>query len=265
MTSETHLTEPAVTPTPAAAPASGEPLIRCAALQKWYGGVHALKGVDLDLSHNEVVGLVGDNGAGKSTLIKILSGAHRQDSGQIFFQGKPVSFASPRDAMELGIETIYQYNALAPTLSIERNIFIGREPIKTRIGRIGNMDFRKMGREAMEALRDVDLHLRSPETVVEELSGGERQGVTIARAMYFKTKVLILDEPTNHLSIKETNKVLGWVEGLKAQGITSIFITHNLHHVYPIADRLCVLSRGEKTAEMPKSETSIEGLTDLIV
>ena len=122
-----------------------------------------------------------------------------------------------------------------------------------------------MGREAMEALRDVGLHLRSPSTPVEELSGGERQGVTIARAMYFKTKVLILDEPTNHLSIKETNKVLGWVEGLKAQGITSVFITHNLHHVYPIADRLCVLSRGEKAAEMPKSETSIEELTDLIV
>ena len=264
MTSET---QPAAEPsaTPVAAPASGEPLIRCASLQKWYGGVHALKGVDLDLGHNEVVGLVGDNGAGKSTLIKILSGAHRPDSGQIFFRGKEVRFGSPREAMELGIETIYQYNALAPTLSIERNIFIGREPITARIGRIGNMDFRKMGREAMAALRNVDLHLRSPETPVAELSGGERQGVTIARAMYFKTKVLILDEPTNHLSIKETNKVLGWVEGLKSQGITSVFITHNLHHVYPIADRLVVLSRGEKTAEMPKSETSIEALTDLIV
>ena len=267
MTSETQLPEAAATtpPAPGAAPATGEPLIRCAQLHKWYGGVHALKGVDLDLGHNEVVGLVGDNGAGKSTLIKILSGAHRPSSGEIFFQGQQVNFASPREAMELGIETIYQYNALAPTLSIERNIFIGREPIKARIGRIGNMDFRKMGREAMEALRDVDLHLRSPETAVEELSGGERQGVTIARAMYFKTKVLILDEPTNHLSIKETNKVLGWVEGLKAQGITSVFITHNLHHVYPIADRLVVLSRGEKTAEMPKSEISIEALTDLIV
>ena len=265
MTAETHVADAASEASPAPATETDEPLIRCSGLHKWYGGVHALKNVDLDFGYNEVLGLVGDNGAGKSTLIKILSGAHRQDSGDIFFQGKRVTFSSPREAMDLGIETIYQYNALAPTLSIERNIFIGREPITARIGRIGNMDFRKMGREAMDALRDVGLHLRSPSTPVEELSGGERQGVTIARAMYFKTKVLILDEPTNHLSIKETNKVLGWVEGLKAQGITSVFITHNLHHVYPIADRLCVLSRGEKAAEMPKSETSIEELTDLIV
>ena len=260
MTPEMQTTE-----TPVAGAAGDQPLIRCSELQKWYGGVHALKGVDLDLGYNEVVGLVGDNGAGKSTLIKILSGAHRPDSGQILFQGMPVRFASPREAMDLGIETIYQYNALAPTLSIERNIFIGREPVNRRIGRIGNMDFRRMGREAMAALRDVGLRLRSPQTPVEELSGGERQGVTIARAMYFKTRVLILDEPTNHLSIKETNKVLGWVEGLKSQGITSIFITHNLHHVFPIADRLCVLSRGEKTAEMNKAETSIEEVADLIV
>ena len=115
------------------------------------------------------------------------------------------------------------------------------------------------------ALRDVDLHLRSPDTPVDELSGGERQGVTIARAMYFKTKIMILDEPTNHLSIKETNKVLGWVEEMKGQGITSVFITHNLHHIYPIADRIVVLSRGEVTAEMRKEDTSIEELTDLII
>ena len=196
----------------AASAGSIQPLIRCSRLQKWYGDVHALKGVDLALGHSEVVGLVGDNGAGKSTLIKILSGAHRPHSGQIFFRGERVSFDSPRDAMNLGIETIYQNNALAPTLSIARNIFIGREPITMRIGRIGTMDFRRMKRESMTALSDVGLQLRSPDTPVEELSGGERQGVTIARAMYFRTRVLILDEPTNHLSIKETNKVLGWVE-----------------------------------------------------
>ena len=253
------------TASPAEYAGSIGPLIRCSRLHKWYGGVHALKGVDFHLGHSEVVGLVGDNGAGKSTLIKILSGAHRPHSGQIFFQGNPVSFNSPRDAMDLGIETIYQYNALAPTLSIARNLFIGREPITMRLGRIGAMDFRRMKREAMTALRDVGLQLRSPDTPVEELSGGERQGVTIARAMYFKSKVLILDEPTNHLSIKETNRVLGWVEGLKAQGITAIFITHNLHHVFPIADRLCVLARGEKIAEMRQAETSIDELTELII
>jgi simple sugar transport system ATP-binding protein len=234
-------------------------------LHKWYKGVHALKGVDIRLGRSEVVGLVGDNGAGKSTLIKILSGAHAPDKGAVEFEGKKVRFSSPRDAMTLGIETIYQYSALVPQMSIARNIFVGREPVRIRLGRIGILDTRRMAREAMQALRDVELHLRSPDTPVEELSGGERQGVTIARAMYFKTKVMILDEPTNHLSVKETNKVLGWVEEMKSQGITSIFITHNLHHVYPIADRVIVLARGEKIAESPKEDTSIEELTDLIV
>ena len=244
---------------------NGTPIMQGVNLHKWYKGVHALKGVDFDLGRSEVVGLVGDNGAGKSTLIKILSGAHHPDDGKILFEGREVRFASPRDAMTLGIETIYQYNAMVPQMSIARNIFIGREPVRFRIGPIGLLDVPRMGRESMEALRDVDLHLRSPETPVDELSGGERQGVTIARAMYFKTKVMILDEPTNHLSIKETNKVLGWVEDMKGQGITSVFITHNLHHVYPIADRLVVLARGEKIAEKRKEDTSIEELTDLIV
>ena len=190
----------------------------------------------------------------------------RPTKGAVEFEGKEVRFASPRDAMTLGIETIYQYSALVPQMSIARNIFVGREPVRFRLGRFGVLDTRRMAREAMQALRDVELHLRSPDTPVEELSGGERQGVTIARAMYFKTKVMILDEPTNHLSIKETNKVLGWVEEMKGQGhVTSVFITHNLHHVYPIADRVIVLSRGEKIAESPKEDTSIEELTDLIV
>ena len=241
------------------------PLMHGVNLHKWYKGVHALKGVSFDLGVSEVVGLVGDNGAGKSTLIKILTGAHRQDYGQIFFEGEEVKLTSPRDAMALGVETIYQYTALVPKMSIARNIFIGREPVRFRVGPLGVLDYPKMGREALQALREVELHLRSPDTPVDELSGGERQGVAIARAMYFKTKVMILDEPTNQLSIKETNKVLGWVEEMKGQGITSVFITHNLHHVYPIADRLVVLSRGEKTAEKKKHDTSIEELTDLIV
>ena len=234
-------------------------------LNKWYKGVHALKNVSFELREKEVVGLVGDNGAGKSTLIKILSGAHRQDKGQIYFKGKEVKLSSPRDSMNLGIETIYQYTALVPQMSISRNIFIGREPVLFRLGPIAYIDYKKMGMEALDALRNVGFELRSPDTPIDELSGGERQGVTIARAMYFKTKIMILDEPTNHLSIKETNKVLGWVEELKEQGITAIFITHNLHHIYPIADRLLVLSRGEKIADMRKKDTSIEALTDLII
>ena len=242
-----------------------ENIIICKELNKYYSGVHALKNLSLNIKKDSVVGLIGDNGAGKSTLIKILSGAHPADSGQIFFEGNEVKFKSTKEAMNLGIETIYQYSALIPEMSIARNIFIGREETKFNIGPFGIMKRKEMDKDAMKALTDVELHLRSPETPVNQLSGGERQGVVIARAMYFKSKVLILDEPTNHLSVKETNKVLRFVEGLKKQGVTSIFITHNLSHVFPIADHLCVMARGEKIADMEKKDTNIEQLTDLLV
>jgi simple sugar transport system ATP-binding protein len=244
---------------------SPDALIRCEALEKWYGGVQALKGVDFHAEPAEVVGLVGDNGAGKSTLIKLLSGAHRPDAGRIFIEGKEVHLASPSVAMSLGIETIYQSAAMVPQMSVARNIFIGREPLRLSIGGIGLMDRRRMAEQAISSMTNIDLRARSPETPVDELSGGQRQGVAIARAMFFKSKVLILDEPTNHLSIKETNKVLDHVASLREQGITSIFISHNLHHVYPIADRIVAMARGEKIADLKKTDTSIEELTDLIV
>jgi len=240
-------------------------IIECSKLNKWYSGVHALKNFNLSIIKDSVVGLIGDNGAGKSTLIKILSGAHKADSGQVFFEGNEVKFRSTKEAMNLGIETIYQYSALIPEMSIARNIFIGREKISYKMGSLGIMKRNEMDIAAMKALNDVELHLRSPETPVNQLSGGERQGVVIARAMYFKSKLLILDEPTNHLSVKETTKVLRFVEGLKKQGVTSIFITHNLSHIFPIADHLCVMARGEKIADMEKNDTTIEELTDLLV
>jgi simple sugar transport system ATP-binding protein len=240
-------------------------IIECKKLNKWYSGVHALKDFNLSIKKNSVVGLIGDNGAGKSTLIKILSGAHKADSGHVFFEGNEVKFRSTKEAMNLGIETIYQYSALIPEMSIARNIFIGREQISYKIGSLGIMKRSEMDTAAMDALSDVELHLRSPETPVNQLSGGERQGVVIARAMYFKSKLLILDEPTNHLSVKETSKVLRFVEGLKKQGVTSIFITHNLNHIFPIADHLCVMARGEKISDMEKKDTTIEELTDLLV
>ena len=240
-------------------------IIECNKLNKWYSGVHALKDFNVSIKKNSVVGLIGDNGAGKSTLIKILSGAHKADSGHVFFEGNEVKFRSTKEAMNLGIETIYQYSALIPEMSIARNIFIGREQISYKIGSLGIMRRSEMDTAAMDALNDVELHLRSPETPVNQLSGGERQGVVIARAMYFKSKLLILDEPTNHLSVKETNKVLRFVEGLKKQGVTSIFITHNLSHIFPIADHLCVMARGEKISDMEKKDTTIEELTDLLV
>lgn len=243
------------------------PFVKCSGLSKWYGGVCALRDVSVEFGRGpEIVGLVGDNGAGKSTLIKILSGAHRADEGQISIEGRQVSMRTPRDAMNAGIETIYQYTAMVPAMSIARNIFIGRElTIGRKIAGIGLLDQMAMDRIAVDALSKVDLHLRSPRTPVQELSGGERQGVAIARAVHFRSRMLILDEPTNHLSVKETNKVLDFVVQLREQGISSIFISHNLNHVYPISNRIVVMARGEKMADVERNETSVSELTRMIV
>ncbi len=234
------------------------PIIEIRNLEKWYSGVHALKDVSLDIYPNEALGLVGDNGAGKSTLINILSGTQKPDGGKIRLEGEEVRFSNPRDAMNRGIETIYQYNSMVPTMTIARNVFIGREPIKASVMGIGILDQKRMREESIKAIADVDLHLRSPDALVGELSGGQRQGVAIARAMHFKSKVMILDEPTNHLSVKETNKVIGFVRGLKAQNITGIFISHNMHHVFECCDRVVAMARGEIVLDKRIGDTSIE-------
>jgi simple sugar transport system ATP-binding protein len=234
------------------------PLIECIGLQKWYSGVHALKNVTLRVAHGEAVGLVGDNGAGKTTLIKILSGVHKPDGGAIKIEGEEVRIQNPRHAMEFGLETIYQYNSMVPTMTIARNVFIGREPLKWSIFGFGVMDQKRMREESVQAIADVDLHLRSADALVGELSGGQRQGVAIARAMHFKSKALILDEPTNHLSVKETNKVLGFVRDLKGQGVTGIFISHNMHHVFQCCDRIVAMARGEIVFDKATGDTSID-------
>jgi len=233
-------------------------------IHKWFGGVYALKGVDFWVKPNETVGLIGDNGAGKSTLIKILSGIFPPDKGKIYLEGKEVSFSSPRDAIQRGIETIYQNTTVVNQIDVMRNVFMGREPIKYRLGPIKLLDFKKMAKSSREALASVALHLRSLTTPVGRLSGGERQGVAIARALYFKSKILILDEPTNNLSVKESQKVLKIVRELNNQGISNIFITHNLSHVYPVADRLVLMNRGEKIGDFNREETSIKELTKLM-
>nr|WP_244597801.1 ATP-binding cassette domain-containing protein [Roseitalea porphyridii] len=241
-----------------------EPVIEIRDLHKWYSGVHALKGVSLDVRPNEALGLVGDNGAGKSTLINILSGMQTADSGSIRFEGRPVHFENPRDAMDAGIETIYQYNSMVPTMSIARNMFIGREPLSASLFGIGVMDHRRMAEESMQALRDVDLHLRSPEALVGELSGGQRQGVAIARAMHFRSKVMILDEPTNHLAVKETQKVIGFVQSLKDNDVTTIFISHNIHHVFECCDRIVAMARGEIVLDRRADEVSMDDVLDVL-
>jgi simple sugar transport system ATP-binding protein len=233
------------------------PLIEAKGLQKWYSGVHALKNVDFRAEKGEVVGLVGDNGAGKTTLIKVLSGIHRPDSGEIRIEGKRVDIGTPKQAMNLGIETIYQTNSMVPMMSIARNLFIGREPLKLSLFGFGLMDQKKMREDSVKAIADVDLHLRSPDALIGELSGGQRQGVAIARAMYFKSRILVLDEPTNHLSVKETNKVIEFTKGLKSQGVTGIFISHNMHHVFQSCDRVVVMARGAIVYDKLICESSI--------
>lgn len=240
------------------------PLIECVGLEKWYSGVHALKNVNFSVRRGETVGLVGDNGAGKSTLIKILSGVHAADAGLVRVEGRPVRISNPRQAMELGLETIYQYNSMVPTMTIARNVFIGREPLRLSLFGFGLMDLHEMRSASMKAIADVDLHLRSPDALVGELSGGQRQGVAIARAMYFKSKVLILDEPTNHLSVKETNKVIGFVRDLKRQNVSGIFISHNIHHVFQCCDRIVAMARGEVVFDKPTTETSVEEVHELL-
>jgi simple sugar transport system ATP-binding protein len=234
------------------------PIIECRRLHKWYSGVHALKGVSLTIMRGEIVGLVGDNGAGKTTLIKILSGVHSPDEGEILVEGRRVDIATPKQAMRLGIETIYQTNSMVPTMSIARNLFVGREPLKAQLFGFGLMDQARMRRDSVKAIADVDLRLRSPDALLAELSGGQQQGVAIARAMYFKSKALILDEPTNQLSVKETNKVIGFVKALKKQGVTGIFISHNMHHVFQTCDRVVAMARGEIVFDKPVAETSID-------
>jgi simple sugar transport system ATP-binding protein len=243
---------------------NGDAIISVRNVHKWYSGVHALKGVSLDFRRGEALGLVGDNGAGKSTLINILSGVHKADEGEIFVEGSPVNIATPRDAMNLGIETIYQYNSMVPTMSIARNLFIGREPMRFSVLGLGVLDQKKMRDESVRAIANVDLHLRSPDALVGELSGGQRQGVAIARAMHFKSKVMILDEPTNHLSVKETKKVIGFVRGLKEQGVTGVFISHNMHHVFECCDRVVAMARGEIVLDKRIEDTSIDEVSTIL-
>jgi simple sugar transport system ATP-binding protein len=238
------------------------PLIETRGLHKWYSGVHALKNVDFKVFKGEIVGLVGDNGAGKTTLIKILSGVHAPDAGDILIEGRKVDIATPKQAMKLGIETIYQTSSMVPTMSIARNLFVGREPLMASLFGFGFMDQARMRRDSVKAIADVDLKLRSPDALVGELSGGQQQGVAIARAMYFKSKVLILDEPTNQLSVKETNKVIGFVKALKKQGVTGIFISHNMPHVFQTCDRVVAMARGEIVFDKPVVETTIDEVAE---
>jgi simple sugar transport system ATP-binding protein len=238
------------------------PLYRMRGISKSFGHVEALKDVDIDVSTGEIIGLVGDNGAGKSTLIKILSGIYLPDRGRIECEGVEKRITSYRDSQALGIATIYQDRALVDSVSIYRNIFMGNEIISP-LGFMGKREMREITRRL---LRDtISIGLSNPDQAVGELSGGQKQAVAIVRAIHFKARLLLLDEPTNALSVKESQQVMAFVKGLREEGISSIFVTHNLFHVYSIADRFVILNRGIKVGDYRKSEISIEKLEEIIV
>ena len=226
-----------------------ESLIRMEHIAKFYGRVQAIEDVTLNVYENEIVGLLGDNGAGKSTLIKILSGAVQATSGDIYIRGKKVDIRSTTDAIAHGIETIYQDSALVTQLSIARNLFLGREPIKgPRF--LNRMDKETMERVARDLLRQVGIEKNiPPATPIGSLSGGERQAVAIARAMHFDSDLIILDEPTNNLGVAETQGVLRFVRNARDSGHSCIFIAHNIHHVFQVVDRIVVMRRGRIVAD----------------
>ena len=242
-----------------------EPLIRMEPITKSYGRVQALEDVNLTVGESEIVGLLGDNGAGKSTLIKVLSGAVPYTSGAIYIRGRKVEMRSTTDAIAHGIETIYQDSALVTQLSIARNLFLGREPIKgPRF--LNRMDHALMEDVARKLLQQVGISKNIPSTTpIGSLSGGERQAVAIARAMHFDSDLIILDEPTNNLGVAETQGVLRFVRGARDSGHSCIFIAHNIHHVFQVVDRIVVMRRGKVVADsIDPKRTSVEAVERVI-
>lgn len=230
----------------------GERLIELREIKKSYGNVFAVGGVNLHVDRGEVVGLLGDNGAGKSTLIKILAGAVPPSGGEILVRGKAVSGWNPEKSRAAGIETVFQDRALAVQQTIVRNIFMGREITSA----LGLLNVRKERSEAERLMREIGFTSKvfSPDSIVGQLSGGERQGIAIARAIYNKADLIILDEPTTALSLTETEKVFRFVRNVRESGRSILFIGHNIHHVFDIAERFVVLDRGRVALEADKAE-----------
>jgi simple sugar transport system ATP-binding protein len=242
-----------------------EELVRMEHINKFFGRVQALNDVTLSVRRNEIVGLLGDNGAGKSTLIKILSGALRADSGDIYIDGSKVDIRNTTDAIAQGIETIYQDSALVTQLLIARNLFLGREPVKgPRL--LDRLDQNAMNEVARRLLKQVGLTKEIPPTTpISALSGGERQAVAIARAMHFDSDLIILDEPTNNLGVDETKGVLRFVRSARDSGHSCIFIAHNIYHVFQVVDRIVVLRRGKNVADdIDPKQTTIEAVESII-
>jgi len=239
------------------------PILEMRGIEMHFGPVIALAGVSFDVREGECHCLLGDNGAGKSTFIKTMSGVHRPTAGEILFEGRPMAFASPRDAMAAGIATVYQDLAMIPLMSVTRNFWMGREPVR-RFGPLRLMDFARANAVTMEEMRRMGIQLRSPDQAVGTLSGGERQTVAIARAVYFGARVLILDEPTSALGVRQTANVLSTIDKVRKNGVGVVFITHNVRHALAVGDRFTVLNRGRTLGTARRGEITPEELQDMM-
>ncbi len=244
-------------------PKASTPIIEMRNIQKHFGSVIALAGVSVDVHPGECHCLLGDNGAGKSTFIKTMSGVHKPTAGEIYFEGQPMNFEDPRDAIAAGIATVHQHLAMIPLMSVSRNFFMGNEPVK-KVAGISFFDHDFANRVTMEEMRKMGINLRGPDQAVGTLSGGERQTVAIARAVYFGAKVLILDEPTSALGVRQTANVLATIDKVRKQGIGVVFITHNVRHAMAVGDRFTVLNRGQTLGTALRGEITHEELQDMM-
>ncbi|MGV2977263.1 ATP-binding cassette domain-containing protein [Roseibium alexandrii] len=232
-------------------------------IEKHFGSVIALAGVSVDIYPGECHCLLGDNGAGKSTFIKTMSGVHKPTKGEILFEGRPMHFSDPRDAISAGIATVYQDLAMIPLMSVSRNFFMGNEPIR-RLGPLKLFDHDYANRITMEEMRKMGINLRGPDQAVGTLSGGERQTVAIARAVHFGAKVLILDEPTSALGVRQTANVLATIDKVRKQDIAVVFITHNVRHALAVGDRFTVLNRGKTLGTAQRGQITPDELQDMM-
>lgn len=244
--------------TPVNTPAT--PLLELRSIAKYFGNVIALDGISTTVHSGAVTCVLGDNGAGKSTFIKILSGLHKPTSGEYLIDGNSVAFESPRDARSRGIATVYQDLAMAPLMSVWRNFFLGSEPMKNGV----LMKSAEMRHTAKDEMAKMGIDVRDIDQPVGTLSGGERQSVAIARAVYYGARVLILDEPTSALGVRQSGVVLRYVRAAAERGLGVVFITHNPHHAYPVGDRFLLLNRGRSLGDFAKSEISRDELTRLM-
>ncbi len=233
-------------------------------VSKYFGNIIALKNVTLRLRRGEVHCLLGDNGAGKSTLIKTLAGVHIPNAGQYFFEGEAMHFQSPKDALDRGIATVYQDLALVPLMSVTRNFFLGREPIKHYFRFFRGMDIPYAAEVAQAQLAEMGIRVRDPHQLIANMSGGEKQCLAIARAIYFGARVLVLDEPTAALGVKQSCNVLKLIHRARERGISVIFITHNVQHAYPIGDSFTLLNRGHSHGTFTKETITKDKLLDLM-